>query len=540
MNTYVLLGILGLATVLRVKGMIFQGFWFDELLTIRDTRPGTAFSDMFRLSANSNDMPPFFFVLSWGWFRLWGCTEFTGRLLPVLMGVAGVGAIYGLGQRLARPATGHIAAFLTAISTFHIYYSQELRPYSLLFLETCLSFWALMVFLDNPRPRAAAMYTGITLALLYTHYFGLLVLLAQFIVGVITMMESPAPRRAGLFRAGAVAGSTLLFGFSWWVPKMAKTLGRDSFWVQRPAADFFLTLYKDFFDFPPLAFCYAVLLGLLLVRAAGGSRPACLAEPVRFRQTLFLLLTWVLVVFLVPYAYSMNATPVTVARYFITLLPGIFLLLALSIDSIAYRPGKALLIFMIALISALGLFSHADYYHHRSKSRWRELAKALPVEERSFYLAHPTTRELFQFYLDYTGKSVPLLPAAPASFRDACLKSPPPHVFWLVDTTICDDEDIQAIRGVAAHFFRLDQTINLGEVTARRYQVKEGMERQLGALLKSPEKQWRGALTVLRRETGRKRPVMAGQASPGTDTAPEQAGEKPRRHPKHAQPAPQP
>ncbi len=511
-NAFLLLGILGLATHLRLKGLALQSFWYDELLTIRDTRPPVTFSSMLECSVADNDMPPLFFVLSWVWLVLFGCTEFTSRLLPALLGIAGVGAMYGLGRRLVRPSTGLVAAFLTAISAFHIQYSQELRPYSLLFLETCVSFWALAVFLETPRPANAFKYFLISLALIYTHYFGLLVLLAQLAIGVLTVMEAPPARRSLLFWTGGVIGAGLALAFSFWLPHMLTELGRTSFWVRRPSADYFLVLYRTFFDFPPLAFCYAVLLGLLAVLSVTGNWRAMLTAPDRFRWVLLMLISWVLIVLLVPYAHSMNATPVTVARYFMTLLPALFLLLALAVDLIAYRPGKVLILSLITALSALGLFSHSDYYHRKTKGNWRELARLLPKEDRAFYLSNAAVWNLPQFYLDQFEKPVKFTIATPEAFRAACLSSPAPHVFWYLNVGMCEMFNDRTVLGMIQHFFQVDSCIDMREVTATRYEVRKTLSPEFEALLKSPMETWRGTLTQLRGEVERKRPVRAGKA----------------------------
>jgi uncharacterized membrane protein len=72
------------------------------------------------------------------------------------------------------------ATALVATSPFLIYFSQENRNYSLFILLTLLSTWALFRFKESGR--CLALYSALSILLLYTHYLGIFVLLAHEIV----------------------------------------------------------------------------------------------------------------------------------------------------------------------------------------------------------------------------------------------------------------------------------------------------------------------------------------------------------------------
>lgn len=66
---------------------------------------------------------------SWlGWER----AEWWVRILPSLLpGLLSIYGLYWLGLQWRRPRLGLLASFLLSISSLHVFYSQELRPYSL-------------------------------------------------------------------------------------------------------------------------------------------------------------------------------------------------------------------------------------------------------------------------------------------------------------------------------------------------------------------------------------------------------------------------
>jgi hypothetical protein len=78
--------------------------------------------------------PPLYYLLLHLWIRLFGSGIIPVRLLSVLIGTATVPLLYAAARRLAGHRSGVLAAFLLAVSPFHIYYSQEVRMYGLVTL----------------------------------------------------------------------------------------------------------------------------------------------------------------------------------------------------------------------------------------------------------------------------------------------------------------------------------------------------------------------------------------------------------------------
>ncbi len=102
------------------------------------------------------------------------------RCISAFSGTLTVGAVYlfaaGKGNRVA----GIIAATLCALSPFHIAYSQEGRPYALAAFLALLSCHFFFTLLEKPNRRSMMAYLLTTIALLYTHHWGLFVAIAQF------------------------------------------------------------------------------------------------------------------------------------------------------------------------------------------------------------------------------------------------------------------------------------------------------------------------------------------------------------------------
>src|SRR5690606_33515526 len=187
-----------------------RSLWADEGWTLVLTE-GPGLGDVTRTMA-ADQHPPLFFVLFRIWRTLTGESEFALRYFSVLISMIGVAAIYLLGRGLFGPLAGALAALLLALADLPIDLAQEVRHYGLMAtLAIVSSVYYVRVWRRSTR-AARIGYVLSSLALLYTHYLGAFVLLAQ---GVHFLLFARGRRRVldGLFLFAAVA-----LGFLPWVP----------------------------------------------------------------------------------------------------------------------------------------------------------------------------------------------------------------------------------------------------------------------------------------------------------------------------------
>ena len=122
----ILITILLLALGLRAYRLDGQSLWNDE-----GTSVALAARSLGQITqgAAADIHPPLYYYLLHFWQQAFGQSERAVRALSVLSGVLLVLVTYLLGRRLRGAAVGLLAAFLSAISTFQVYYSQETRMY---------------------------------------------------------------------------------------------------------------------------------------------------------------------------------------------------------------------------------------------------------------------------------------------------------------------------------------------------------------------------------------------------------------------------
>jgi hypothetical protein len=147
-------------------------------------------------------------LLVWGWRRIGGESELWLRSLSVIFGVATVAALYGFTRDLFGRAPALLAALLLALHRTHVYYSQELRSYGLLWLLYILALWAAWRFVRDGGVRSAVGYVLAATAALYTHYQSGFVLASVALWGGLVLGRSP--RRLGAWLGLHVAIAALL------------------------------------------------------------------------------------------------------------------------------------------------------------------------------------------------------------------------------------------------------------------------------------------------------------------------------------------
>ena len=147
-----LIGITVLGGLLRFATLGEQSFWLDEAFTA--DLVSRSFGDMLDGIAFSESTPPLYYALAWGWSRTFGITEFPLRSLSALLGTAAIPVAYALGAELRSRSEGLALAALAATSPLLVWYSQEARSYSLLFLLTALSLWLVRQILAAANVQA--------------------------------------------------------------------------------------------------------------------------------------------------------------------------------------------------------------------------------------------------------------------------------------------------------------------------------------------------------------------------------------------------
>ena len=192
--------------LLRLFMLTNQSLWYDEGLSLLATDSETLQGTLNALAGRTGGdkyQPLYFFILS-AWRSVIGDSEFSLRFLSVLPGVV---ALIFMSATVARIYGGRHAFWSTSyltVSAFWICYSQEVRPYSLLFSLGAIQLYLLSpIFIESskPKPGRIALFAVVTGISCFAS-----ILLAVFSVS--------------LALAHVVATRSTLQWLKWWAPAL--------------------------------------------------------------------------------------------------------------------------------------------------------------------------------------------------------------------------------------------------------------------------------------------------------------------------------
>lgn len=161
--------ITGLGLILRLIGIEKDGgLWNDEYVSwsIAIIPFGKSFIEGILSQCH---MP--FYYLYLKFFMLFSQDDFFLRITSVIPAIISIPVMYIVGKEKSK-LNGFACATFTALSSLLVYYSQEVRFYSLLFLFSALSLYFTQRVISKPRKRNLAGLILANFMILITHTIG--------------------------------------------------------------------------------------------------------------------------------------------------------------------------------------------------------------------------------------------------------------------------------------------------------------------------------------------------------------------------------
>lgn len=154
--------------VFRLISINSRGLWLDEAITVYQAQ--LSFSDLVQTMAGGVH-PPLFHILMHLWASVFGTTEVAVRGFALVWGTLAIPASYWATRALFDRRTSLIAALMTTVSPYFIWYSQEARMYSMMLFFGFMSIGFYARAVGGNRKRDWLGYTAFTFLGMFTHYF---------------------------------------------------------------------------------------------------------------------------------------------------------------------------------------------------------------------------------------------------------------------------------------------------------------------------------------------------------------------------------
>lgn len=381
LSIVVLLVIIGVGAFLRFQGLAAESLWYDEVFAVR-----MAAQPLSTVLAAEIFNPPLYFLSLHFWIRLIGATdEASVRLLPALLGLVSIPLVYLLTRKLLSNLQALVVTAWVSIASFHIYFAQETKTYTLHLVLTLLSSLFLWNYLKKGfRTQPLILVVLLNTMALYAHYYSVFFVAAQNLVFLALFFRQEVPEgstQKSVFVKWTVAQFLTVLFYAPWLANMFAAAGsggqvRRHFLLKIPQAFFSLLLGDTLIPLDEaavrdiagtLASYWYILLPAFLLFAGLGLESL---RRIKWRSEA--------VVFFGILAFSPIVMAALVSlkvmlfeeRYFYFLSPYLYALVVIAISSLPKRQA----LYSFGLVALLGLGTWNYFNSPRfGKDQWRDV-----------------------------------------------------------------------------------------------------------------------------------------------------------------------
>ena len=351
-QNYLLTLILILAAFLRIYKADFQSIAIDEILSMNNSDPSLTLKQLYDSVLFWEYLPHLYFYLLRIVFEIFGFTTMVGRMFSAFIGVVGVYAIYLLGKEIFNKRAGLIAALLLSINYFHIFYSQEIRLYGMLFLFSTLSFYRLVIFIRKNTLKNAFYYGIFTGLIINAHFFGFITIFAQCLILLFFIIKSAPKERKKLFLNSLIAALAAVLIILPGYAAIIRMLEINSFWLAAPTADVYATLIKGFFGDSEMVLFGIGVIFISYFIAVFNQKEKDAIEDIQKNNLIFssiILFTWLVISLLLPLLKSHLDVSMIINRYFISVVAVLIIAFAIGVEIIKNNTIKTMVIIYVTL-----------------------------------------------------------------------------------------------------------------------------------------------------------------------------------------------
>lgn len=293
--------------------------------------------------------PPLFEILLHFWIKLFGITEVSVRILPMLFSSFSVLFIYKIGKVFFDIKTAIVSSILFTFSNIQLFYAHDCRVYSLFLLLTVVSFYYFFKLLKDGSLPIICLITYIlsNILIVYAHYFGFFIWGLESLIIVLYYRKN--------LQVTILFVKVFLFSILCYAPYILILYQRffesakNGTYLEVPNG--FESIYNMIWSFTNTPVVTVITLIIIT---------SCLVKFFFFTQKQIInpYAKYVIIWFTVPFIFMFIVSykvPMFVDRYLIYITPALYLILALGIAFLF--PQKKLYQVMSFLLVSSFLFS---------------------------------------------------------------------------------------------------------------------------------------------------------------------------------------
>ena len=346
---------------LRYFNLFLEDYWIDEIIGFAQANPNHSFKETLSLIYNpdtwdrSDQTPIAFHLLLKYVYKFFGYNPDYGRLLTLFLGTAVIPFALLITRELNIKNSSLLLCFFLCTNSYLIDYSQEVRPYILLFFISFLNIWLFLKIVNN-LTNTQKFYIWSTILVIVnilgflTHPFFLIIMSSEVLYCFINIIYS----RKDFVKIVNILISSSIFGILIQYKYIINLVKLPSFWLENPniifITDFF---FPRFFGSKIMGIIYLLTLIILFFK---------------YRKKIFSLENYyslfIIIIFLsyiLPLIYGVLRMPILHDRYIIFILIPILTLISVLIYEINNLRLRKIVISILVIVNISHLYYELNY-----------------------------------------------------------------------------------------------------------------------------------------------------------------------------------
>jgi hypothetical protein len=347
---FVLIGIF-----LRTYQLNFENYWLDEMISFWVADPSLSFSDTFSRRDQIEQSPILFDLILKKYLEFFGYNPEIGRHVPLIFGILSIPLLGVLSYQVSKNNSFLLSILLISINIYLIKYSQETRPYSLVFFLSTVNliFYYKIISTNITFSKKIfffLLFVIFSVVTFSSHPFTFILFFSQILNSLYFFLFFKKKNYLFFLSIPIILLIYLFFNFDYIISQ----LSYNEFFLSHESWKFFYNYYfSRFFGSKIMGLVYLSTLIYLIIT---------------FRKKLFLTLNNYLVLvfvflfsYIVPLVYSYLKTPILTDRYIIFVLIPILILISSLIFEIENKKIKIFLLVFILVPTIINNYIEIKY-----------------------------------------------------------------------------------------------------------------------------------------------------------------------------------
>ena len=326
---------------LRLYQLNFENYWLDEMISFWVADPSLSLNDTFSRRDQIEQSPILFDLILKKYLEFFSYDPEIGRHVPFIFGILSIPLLGLLSYQISKNNSFLLSILLISINIYLINYSQETRPYSLVFFLSIINliFYYKIVSVDISFSKKIIfflLFVFFSILTLSSHPFTFILFFSQILNSMYFFFFFNKKNYLFFLSIPIILLTYLFFNFNYIISQ----LSYNEFFLSHENWKFFYNYYfSRFFGSKIMGLVYLSTLIYLVIT---------FKRKIFLTSNNYLLLIFIfLFSYIIPLVYSYLKTPVLTDRYIIFVLIPILILISSLIFEVNNKKVKIFLLIFI-------------------------------------------------------------------------------------------------------------------------------------------------------------------------------------------------